>query len=279
MTDANASPGAVVVVKIGGEVARSALLGTLAQDLAELARRGVPALLVHGGGPQATELQKRLGQEPVIVAGRRVTDDATLEVMKMVVAGAINVDVCRALLAAGLRPVGLHGASSAVVRATRRPAKVLAGAGPEPVDLGHVGDVVGVDGALLGLLLGAGHTPVLACLGASPEGDVFNINADAVASAVASLLGARALIMVTDVRAVLRDVADAASRIPRVTRAEGHELIAQGVVSKGMVPKVEEAMGAVARGVRAVHVVGKLAPGELLREVEQPGAVGTVFVA
>ena len=130
-----------VVIKLGGEVVASPHMAAIAADVAEMHARGERVVVVHGGGPQATELQKRLGQTPQIVAGRRVTDADTLEVMKMVVAGKVNVDPCSALLAAGARPVGLHGASALTVRATKRPPRVVAGGGPEPIDFGHVGDV------------------------------------------------------------------------------------------------------------------------------------------
>ncbi len=267
----------VTVVKLGGEVIGSAALSVVAPDLAELSRR-THLVVVHGGGPQANDLQGRLGMTPRKVAGRRVTDEATLDVMKMVVAGKLNVDLCAALVAAGARPVGLHGASARVIASTRRPPKVYAGAGPDPVDLGLVGDVDGVGKELLALLLDAGYVPVLACLGAGADGAVFNINADTVANRVAIELGAD-LVLVSDVPGVLRDVTDPSSRIARLTIAEGRALIASGVVTKGMIPKLEESFAALEEGVRAIHIVGRLAPGDLVREGGDPGSIGTVLVA
>ena len=269
-----------IVIKLGGEVVKAKpLLAILCRDVAALAKQGLAVVVVHGGGPQATDLQTKLGQSPKIVAGRRVTDDATLDVMKMAVAGAVNVDLCAALTAAGARPVGLNGASSAVIKAHKRPPRVLAGAGPEPIDLGNVGDVDDIDQGLITLLLSASFLPVLACLGADLEGRVYNINADVVANKVAALLNARALVLVTDVPGVLRDVADPGSRVARMTAAEGRQAIEQGVVTKGMIPKLEESFAAIAEGVRSVHIVGKLAPGDLARAVTEPGSVGTVLVA
>src|SRR6185503_16674565 len=119
-----------LVVKLGGEVIASAGLAAIAADLAAIAAAGTPIVVVHGGGPQATRLQERLGIAPRQIAGRRVTDEATLDVMKMVVAGKLNVDLCAALVKAGARPVGLHGASSRVIEAEKRPPRVYAGAGP-----------------------------------------------------------------------------------------------------------------------------------------------------
>ncbi len=267
--------GGIVIVKIGGEVVQSAHMGAIAHDIVALRGQGVPVVIVHGGGPQATDLQKKLGQTPNIVAGRRVTDEATLDVMKMIVAGKVNVDCCAALRGAGARPVGLHVA----VSASRRPPKVMAGAGPDPIDFGFVGDVTGVDHALVELLIDRGYVPVIACLGNDPGGAVYNINADAVANQVAIRLDARALVLVTDVPGVLRDVKDPGSRIGRLTIAEGTKAIEDGIITKGMIPKVEESFAAIREGVKAVHVVGKLEAGDLSRAVKSPGEVGTVLVA
>ncbi len=278
MSVAAVSARGAVVLKVGGEVVSGPYLPAIARDLATLRRGGVPAVVVHGGGPQATALQGKLGQTPNIVGGRRITDADTLDVMKMIVAGKVNVDLCAGLLAAGAKPVGLHGASSQAIAATKRPPVVVSGGGPDPIDFGHVGDVTGVNEELLSLLLAAGYLPVLACLGASATGETFNINADVVANRVAVALDARALVLITDVPAVLRDVKDPSSRIPRLTRAESKAAIADGTISKGMIPKIEESFKAIDEGVRAVHIMGRLSEGDLAREVESPGSVGTVLV-
>ena len=269
----------VVVIKLGGEVVQGPYMTIIAADVAEMRAAGTPVVIVHGGGPQATDLQKRLGQTPKIVGGRRITDGDTLEVMKMTVAGKVNVDLCAALVAAGAKPVGLHGASACTVLASRRPPKMVSGGGDEPVDFGFVGDVIGVNGALISLLTGDGYVPVLACLGADEQGGVYNINADAVANQVAIRLDASALVLVTDVPGVLRDIKDPASRIGRMTLADGKRAIEDGTVTKGMIPKLEESFAAIEQGVRAVHIVGNLARGDLARAVISPGEVGTVLVA
>ena len=263
------------VIKLGGEVVQGSHMAAIAADIVALRDSGISIVVVHGGGPQATDLQKRLGQAPNIVAGRRITDEATLDVMKMIVAGKVNVDCCSALRAAGARPVGLHVA----VRASRRPPTVVAGGGSEPIDFGYVGDVVGIDDELIGILIANGYTPVVACLGTDDHGGTFNINADAVANQVAIRLDAAALVLVTDVPGVLRDVTDPSSRIGRLTIADGQKAILDGVITKGMIPKVEESFAAIREGVRAVHVVGRLGAGELARAVREPGSVGTVLVA
>jgi acetylglutamate kinase len=271
--------GETFVVKVGGEVLAGDELRALATDLAELRRREARLVVVHGGGAQASELQKKLGLEPRQVAGRRITDAATLDVMKMVVAGKLNVDLCAALLAVGLKPIGLHGASALAVRAEKRPPRIVTGGGAEPIDFGLVGDVVGFATDLFDLLLVVGYVPVVACLGADPSGAVYNINADIVGNQLAAALRADRLLLVTGTRGVLRDVKDPASRLPRLTVDEARKAIADGVVTGGMIPKLEEAMEVIDRGVGAIHIIGRLAAGDVLREVEDPGSVGTVLTA
>jgi acetylglutamate kinase len=283
----------VVVVKLGGEVLGAPLLAEVAADLARACSAGRAGeghdghgpgegagvararfVVVHGGGPQATALSQRLGIAPRIVGGRRVTDAATLEVIKMVVAGQLNVDLVAALRAAGLRAVGLHGASG-LVRASRRPPRVVSGGGPDPVDLGAVGDVEGFDLALLATLADAGYLPVIAGIGVSARGDVLNINADVVASQLAAAIGASALVAVTGVGGVRRDATDAATRIPRLSVSQARAAIGDGTVRGGMIPKLEEAFAPLAAGVGAVHVVG---PGEIAASLAAPGSVGTLLL-
>lgn len=268
-----------VVAKVGGDIFKGSVLGAVAADIAALTGRGDRVVMVHGGGPQATAMQRQLGQTPNVVAGRRITDQDALDVMKMVVGGRLNIDLCAALLTAGARPVGLHGASSLAVEAVRRPPRVVAGGGDEPIDFGLVGDVVGVNRALLTVLLDSGHTPVLACIAASKDGLVLNINADVIANHVAESLAADHLVLVTGTPGVLRDIDDRDSRIQRLTVAEGRAAIADGTVSGGMIPKLTESMRVLATGhVGSVHIVGQLAAGDILRELEEPGTIGTALL-
>jgi acetylglutamate kinase len=198
--------------------------------------------------------------------------------MKMAVAGKLNVDLCATLAAAGVPAVGLHGASGLVVRASRRPPKVYQGAGPDPVDLGLVGDVTGFNLALLDVLWGAGYVPVIACLGADADGAMYNINADTVGNQLAAALRASRLFLVTSTPGVLRDVNDPGSRLTRITCAEARAAISSGVVTGGMIAKLEEAMAVVDQGVGAIHILGKLAAGDIVRAVREPGSVGTTLV-
>ena len=269
MSDVAPAP---IVVKLGGDVLEGAALATTAADLARVvAKTGQPLVIVHGGGAQATALSQRLGLTPVVIGGRRVTDAPTLEVMKMIVAGKLNVDLTTALRAAGVRAVGLSG-SSGVVQARKRPPRVVAGGGPTPVDFGLVGDVVGFDLSLLSVLWKGAYVPVVASLGLDDAGGSLNINADVVASQLAAALVAQCLIAVTAVGGVRRDKDDPATRIARLTVAEARAEITAGRVKGGMIPKLEEAFAPLEAGVGAVHIV---APGEVAGAVDAPGSVGT----
>jgi acetylglutamate kinase len=265
------------IIKIGGEVIGSGEASVLAGEVRTLVGSGARIAIVHGGGPQATELQKRLGLPTVQIAGRRVTDAATLDVMKMVLAGKLNVELCATLLAAGLSPVGLHGASGHFIQATRRRPRVYPSAGPDPVDLGLVGDVTGFHLPLLDTLWAAGHLPVIACLGADAHGGIYNINADLVGNQLAAALHAERLFLVTSTPGVLGDINDPSSRLPRLSSTEARQAIASGAVTGGMIAKLEEAMAVIDQGVGAIHILGKLAAGDLVRAVREPGSVGTTL--
>jgi acetylglutamate kinase len=262
------------VVKLGGDVLDGPGRDDLARALAasDLVGRG---LIVHGGGAQVTTLATRLGLPTKMAGGRRITDAATLEVMEMVVAGRLNVELCAALQAVGVAAIGLHAGSN-VIRARRRPPRVVSGAGPDPIDFGLVGDVTGFDLALLATLAAAGRLPVLSCLGLDAGGQVLNLNADLAASQLAGALGAEALIAVTAVGGVRREVSDPGSRIPRLTVAEARAAIADGTVNGGMIPKLEEAAAAIAAGVGRVEIV---APHEIGAALTHPGSVGTQMLA
>ena len=268
-----------IVLKLGGEIVQSPELDVVARDLRTLVDGFHRVAIVHGGGPQASALQKRLGLEPEMIAGRRRTDAATLEVMKYVVAGQLNVDLCARLLANGVMPVGLHGASGHVIQARRRPPRPMQGAGPGPVDLGLVGDVMGFNLPLLGDLFERRYVPVLACLGCDRDGQALNINGDTVASQLAGALEADALVLVTSTPGVLRDLADPASRIPRISRAEFERMVKEGSISGGMIPKLEESFDVLRGGAKSVVIVGKLGDGDLARAILDPGSAGTVLVA
>lgn len=268
-----------IVVKLGGEIVRSKELSVVAQDLRVLVDGFHRVAIVHGGGPQVTEMQARLGIETRMIAGRRYTDAATLEVLLAVVAGQLNVSLCAQLLANGVMGVGLHGPSGHVIQAKRRPPKLMQGAGPDPVDLGLVGDVTGFNLPLLFDLFERRYVPVLACVGCDAKGQLLNINGDTVASELSAALEADALVLVTSTPGVLADVRDPKTRIPRIDRKEFEKMVREGTISGGMIPKLEESFAVIAQGVKSVVVVGKVSEGDLVRAVLHPGEAGTVLVA
>jgi acetylglutamate kinase len=264
------------VIKLGGDVLEDPARAEVARGVArgQQTRAGAARiLLVHGGGAQVTALSGRLGVETKMVGGRRITDAATLEVLEMVVAGRLNVELCAALRGLGVRAVGLH-AGSGVLRARKRPPRVVSGGGPDPIDFGLVGDVVGIDRPLLDALWAGGYLPVVSCLGLSDEGQVLNLNADLAASQMAAALEADTLVAVTAVGGVRRDPKAPATRLAALTVAEGRAAIASGVVTGGMIPKLEEAFAAIAAGVRTVQVVG---PSEIAGALAAPGSAGTLI--
>jgi acetylglutamate kinase len=278
------------VLKFGGEVvAERSALGAVLRDVAALVCGGWRFVICHGGGPQAGALQRRLGLDVVKVGGRRVTDAATLQIMKYVLAGEVSVDVVAAAAAIGLRAVGVSGVSAGIVTAVRRPPVLVSGGGSEPVDFGFVGDVQRIDVGLLEHLWAGGYTPVLNTLGLAGrpvrEGqpcEVFNINADTVASAVAGRLGADHLFLMTDVPGVLRDKDDPSTRIPRLYASQARAAIKDQIIVGGMIPKVEDALEVLSRdegtgGIGAVHILGA-APGALEAAARSPGERGTVLL-
>lgn len=273
------------ILKFGGDVvADTAKLSAVVAEVAELTKAGWRFLLCHGGNPQANDLTQRLKLEKKQIGGRRITDAATLQVMKQILAGECNVDVVAAAAATGMRVVGISGVSAFTVTAIRRPPKVFSGCGPDPVDFGYVGEITAIDPGLIQHLWAGGYTPVLNTLAISAAPDretgvcqVYNINADTVSSAIAAEIKADHLFLMTGVPGVLRDLNDPASRISRLTDAQARTAISEGVIAGGMIPKIEEALKNLALGVGAIHILGADA-GALLGEAEQPGSQGTVLL-
>ena len=273
--------GEVFVVKLGGEVLAdaSALDGAAAQ-VALLTSLGIRLVVVHGGGPQASALSRRLGHEPRIVAGRRVTEDLDLEIATYVYAGRLNVDALSALRRHGVRAVGLSGVDAELLAAHRRaPRRVRLDDGSEElVDFGHVGEIDDVDPGVVRHLLDGGFVPVVASLAGDTEGRVYNVNADTVAEALAVALRARKLVFLTGARGLLRDARDPASLVTFADAGDLAPLLVSGAVTSGMRPKVEACLRAAAHGVERTHIVDGRAPDALLVEVFTGEGSGTMIV-
>ena len=271
----------VAVVKVGGEV----LLDNdekrgLASNVRALLDEGFDVAVLHGGGPQVSRLQEKLGLKPTKVGGRRITSPDDLVVVEQAICGEVNVALTCALLEGGVNAFGLHGASGRLIRASKRPASVVPGGGPDPVDFGEVGDVESVDAGLIFGLFHLALVPVIATLGVtSTGGRAFNINADTTATRLAAALDADVLLLVTKVGGVYRDLADAASRFDHLTEQSARALIAEGVIEGGMIPKVEEALAVLAEGVSSIAIVGAQEPGAFARVALGQGGAGTRITA
>ena len=271
----------VFVVKLGGDVlSEPETLDGVAGQLALLTSLGIRIVVVHGGGPQATALSRRLGLEPRLVAGRRVTDDGALDVAKMVYAGQINVNLLAALRDHRVQAVGLSGVDAELITAHRRPpVSVVDDAGATVrVDYGHVGDIDRVDPRVLVTLMDARMVPVVASLAGGEGDEVFNVNADTVAEALAVALRAQKLIFLTGVPGVLRDRNDPATLVTFADPDDLAGLMANGVLSGGMRPKVEACIRAATGGVERTHIIDGRAPDALLLEVFTGAGCGTMIV-
>lgn len=271
----------VFVVKLGGEVLQDAdVLDQVATQLALLHSLNIRIVVVHGGGPQASALARRLGQEPVMVAGRRVTDDDALEVTKMVYAGLLNTDLLSALREHRVQPVGLTGVDADLLTAHRRPpVEVVDDDGTtKRVDFGHVGDLDRVDVRVLTTLMDARFVPVVASLAGDDEGNVYNVNADTVAEAIAAALHAQKLIYLTGAPGVLRDRNDPSTLVTFADPDDLAELMQSGALAGGMRPKVEACIRAATGGVERTHIVDGRHPDALLLEVFTGSGCGTMIV-
>jgi acetylglutamate kinase len=266
------------VVKIGGEIADSeATLHSFCEEVALLSQVGIHVVVVHGGGKQASQLSKQLGIEPQMVQGRRITDEKTLDIVMMVFAGTINTEILAALREYGAEAVGISGVDGGIINAVKRPPQKIKNEKTgveEIIDFGHVGDIQSIDPKLLETLIAADFVPVMASLGGDDAGNILNINADTVASEIASALKAEKLILVTDVDGILRDDK---SLISRVTPSEIDELVKSGVIRGGMVPKATSAVEALKDGVQSVHIISGKKPSTLLAEVFTEGGSGTMI--
>ncbi|HEY0544257.1 MAG TPA: acetylglutamate kinase [Pyrinomonadaceae bacterium] len=274
--------GKTFVVKLSGKATEDAAnLASLAEELALLHQVGIRLAVVHGGGKQLSDLALRLGVEQTIINGRRVTDDATLEMAKMIFAGKINTDILAALRQRGVEAVGLSGVDGNIVHAARRPPKEVLNRETgerEHVDFGHVGDILEINARLLCVLLDQGYLPVVSSLGADDEGMVFNINADTIATEIAVQLQAEKLILLSDVDGIFLRPEEPQTKLSRLTAAEAEALISDGAATGGMIPKLQNIITLLGRGVRSAHIINGTTRNALLSEVFTDEGTGTMII-
>lgn len=274
--------GKTFVVKFSGKVTEdSGNLLSLAEELALLHQVGIRVCVIHGGGKQLTQLAQKLGVVQTVIEGRRVTDDDTLELAKMIFRGKINTEILSALRHRGIDAVGLSGIDGGFIKAARRPPRDVVNRSTgetETVDFGHVGDVVEVDTRLINLLLENEYLPVISSLGADDDGRVYNINADTIASEIAAKLSAEKLILLSDVNGIYLDPKDESTKLVRITSTEAREMISSGKATGGMIPKLESLITLLERGVASAHVIGGTQRNALLSEVFTDQGIGTMIV-
>ena len=268
--------GATIVVKYGGHaMGEEHLAASFGSDIALLKQVGLNPVVVHGGGPQINAMLKRLDLKSSFVDGLRVTDEAMVEVVEMVLAGTVNKHVAGLINRAGALAVGICGKDGGMIRATKlRRTKVDPGSNIERVlDLGFVGEPAHVDVRVIHALTGAGLIPVIAPVGVGEDGQTYNINADTVAGAVAGALGATRLLMLTDVAGVLDENK---VLIPELTVAQVRAGIESGMISGGMIPKVENCVDAVKQGVKGAVILDGRQKHACLLELLTEGGYGTI---
>lgn len=260
--------GRTIVVKYGGNAMSASADAAFAADVALLRAVGLRVVVVHGGGPQISALSARLGLDPVFVQGRRMTDAATLQAVTMALLGDVSPRLVGLLEAAGARAVGIAGTDGHLITV-------------EPVaELGLVGDVAGVDARILDRLLDDGVVPVVASLGRGPDGSTYNVNADAVAAALAAGLGADKLIYLTNVAGLYEHFGTAASTLlSQVSLQRLRELLDAGELHSGMVPKIAGVVAALQGGVGAAHLLDGRIEHALLLEIFTDEGIGTMVVA
>ena len=246
----------LAVIKVGGDILLDEIQRSgLAKNIIGLLNENWRVVVLHGGGPQLSAMQSRCGIEPRKVAGRRITSQEDLVLVKQVLCGQVNVDLVSLMQAHGVNAFGCHGASGKLIQANKRPPIKVSGGGAEPIDFGEVGDVTLINTELLSSLLSADLVPVIASLGINANGDVFNINADTTVVQIARQMSAELLVFVTGIGGIFHDIKDPASCFTELDETTARQHIDNGIIVEGMIPKVEEALSLITSGVGTVAIV------------------------
>ena len=259
--------GKIVVVKYGGNAMVSdKLKDAVMRDIVLLSLIGVKVVLVHGGGPEITQMLSRVGKKTEFVDGLRVTDNECAEIVQMVLCGKINKNLVNLLQNKGGSAVGLSGMDGHMIEAKMMDER-----------LGYVGEITKINAAPIIDVIEKGYIPVIATVGCDSEGNTYNVNADTAASHIAGALGAECLISMTDIAGILEDRDDPTTLIPVVKMSEAPELVGRGIISGGMIPKVECCIDAIRRGVKKVFIIDGRVPHAILMETLTNEGIGTMF--
>ena len=260
--------GKIVVIKYGGNaMINEELKQQVMEDIALLWLIGVKVVLIHGGGPEISETMKKFGKKSEFVNGLRVTDKETVDIVQMVLAGKVNKTLVNLLQMKGGHAVGLSGIDGGILEATMKDEA-----------LGYVGEVTKIRTRPITDLLEKNYIPVISTIASDRQGNTFNINGDTAAASIAGALGAERLIMMTDIAGILRDKDDPSTLIPAVTVSEAKQLFEEGVISGGMIPKVDCCIEAIEKGVKHVVIMDGRVPHSILMELLTDEGAGTMVV-
>ena len=260
--------GKTVVVKYGGNaMINQDLKMSVMHDIVLLSLIGVKVVLVHGGGPEISEMLKRVGKESVFVDGLRYTDEETAEIVRMVLAGKINKSLVNLLESFGGKALGLCGIDGHMMKCCKENEK-----------LGYVGKITRINTKVITDTLDAGYIPVISTVGYDDEGHIYNVNADTASAVIAGALNAHSLILMTDTKGVLRDKDDESSLIEKISVSDIPSLIKQGIISGGMIPKIDCCKEAIRRGVSKVFIIDGRVEHSILVEILSDEGIGTMFV-
>lgn len=260
--------GKTIVIKYGGNaMIDEELKKAVMRDLVLMRLVGINPILVHGGGPEINEAMKRLGKEPEFVAGRRVTDAETMEIVEMVLTGKTNKSIVAHLNSEGVSAVGLSGKDANLLIATKD---------TDNGDIGFVGKIAHVNPEIIHTLTQNGYIPVISSVAVGADGQAYNVNADTAAAALAAALHAEKLILMTDVEGLYKDFSDKSSLVSEITAGEARQWIADGIVDKGMIPKLDACAAAVEDGVPRAHIIDGRRAHALLIELFTDTGIGTM---
>ncbi len=261
--------GKVVLIKYGGNAMKNEeLKRAVMGDIVLLTMIGIRVVVVHGGGPEISELLEKTGKTSQFVDGLRVTDDETMDIVQMVLCGKVNKDLVNLVEQMGGKAMGLSGVDGRMLRAVQKDSR-----------LGHVGEITQVDVGPVTDMLDKGYIPIVATVGCDDDGNLYNINADTAAARLAGALGAESMLAMTDISGLLQNKDDPDTLIPRLSVSQVPELIAKGVISGGMIPKIQCCVEAIRRGVRKVFIIDGRIPHTILMELLTNAGIGTMFTA
>ena len=271
--------GSTMVIKVGGHaMVNQQIMEDIIQDAVLLRLVGINTVIVHGGGPEITEKMERMGKKPEFVGGLRITDDETLEIARMVLVGNINTKMVSLIGKYGGKGIGLSGKDGKMILARKKAAqKILIEDVEHEVDLGWVGETEIINPELIRTVTQNDYIPVISPIAMDAQGNSLNINADTVAGDIAAALGAKKLILMTDVPGLLRDKDEPSTRISKVTVDEVEELIKEGIITGGMIPKMRGAGVAVQSGVERIHIIDGSVSHSILLELFTDTGIGTML--